>query len=230
MPDTTLIAVLLAGFLGGGHCAGMCGGIVSALSAGAATRLALLLAYNLGRIASYGLAGALAGSAGTWLLRGDLISVQTVLYVVANLILLLVGLYLAGISNMVSGLEVAGRGLWRIVGPTANKFLPIVTAPGAFAVGAIWGWLPCGLVYSTLAIALVSGSAERGAQIMLVFGLGTLPNLLAAGALIRTFARVFRRRVVRMGGGALVFGFGVAGLERATGIGGHIRRGILCMV
>ena len=230
MPEATLLAVFLAGLLGGGHCAGMCGGIVSALSAGAGSRLPLHLAYNTGRIASYTLAGAIAGALGGMALYYDLLPLQLALYVFANLMLILLGLYLAGWSSMVTRLEAVGRRLWRHISPLTGKFLPVNTLPRAFAVGMLWGWLPCGLIYSALAIALVSGGAANGAALMLAFGLGTLPNLLLAGLLLRRARSWFQGRMVRWVSGGLVLGFGIAGLANAAQLGDQIRRGVLCLI
>ena len=230
MPEATLLAVFLAGLLGGGHCAGMCGGIVSALSAGAGSRLPMHLAYNTGRIASYTLAGAIAGALGGMVLYYDLLPLQLALYVFANLMLILLGLYLAGWSSMVTRLEAVGRRLWRHISPLTRKFLPVNTLPRAFAVGMLWGWLPCGLIYSALAIALVSGSAANGAALMLAFGLGTLPNLLLAGLLLRRARSWFQDRMVRWVSGGLVLGFGIAGLANAAQLGDQIRRGVLCLI
>jgi sulfite exporter TauE/SafE len=230
IPETTLLAVGLAGLLGGGHCAGMCGGIVSALSAGAGSRLPLHLAYNAGRIASYALAGAIAGALGGMVLYYDVLPLQLALYVLANLMLILLGLYLAGWSSLVTRLEAPGRRLWRHISPLTTRFLPVDTVPRAFAVGTLWGWLPCGLTYSALAIALASGGAANGAALMLAFGLGTLPNLLLAGLLLRRARSWFQDRMVRLVSGGLVLGFGVAGLANAAQLGDQIRRGVLCLI
>lgn len=230
MPDATLLAVFLAGLLGGGHCAGMCGGIVSALSSSANARFSLHLAYNTGRIASYTLAGAVTGSLGGLVLFYDVLPVQLGLYVVANVMLVLLGLYLAGWSSLVTKLELLGHRLWRRLSPSTRKFLPADTVPRALAVGALWGWLPCGLTYSVLAIALVSGGPANGAGLMLAFGFGTLPNLLAAGLLLTRAGRWLKVRTLRIISGALVLGFGIAGLAHAAQLGEQILRGALCLV
>ncbi|MGQ0579209.1 MAG: sulfite exporter TauE/SafE family protein [Betaproteobacteria bacterium] len=229
-PETTLLAVFLAGLLGGGHCAGMCGGIVGALSSGTGSRFPLHLAYNGGRIASYSAAGAVAGALGGMVLYYDVLPLQLALYVLANLMLILLGLYLAGWSSLVTRLEAAGRWLWREISPLTRRFLPVDTMPRAFAVGTLWGWLPCGLTYGALAIALVSAGAANGALLMLAFGLGTLPNLLLAGLLLRRARSWFQGRVVRWVSGGLVLGFGIAGLANAAQLADQIRRGVLCLV
>lgn len=228
--DLSLAAVFLVGLLGGGHCAGMCGGIVGALSSQHAGGKPLLhLAYSTGRIASYSLAGAIAGSVGgLGLLFSEILPVQLGLYVLANAMLLVLGLYLAGLSPLAAKFEAAGRFLWRRVEPLTRGLVPADTLPRALAVGALWGWIPCGLVYGVLATALLSGSASRGATVMLAFGLGTLPNLLLAGLLIRSATRMFQASVFRTICGALVFGFGVSGLARAFELTDKIRAGLLC--
>lgn len=231
MPEASLLAVFVVGLLGGGHCAGMCGGIVGALSAQpGGGRPALHLAYSTGRIASYAVAGAVAGSiGGLGLLLSDVLPIQLALYVLANLMLLVLGLYLAGMSSLAVRFEAAGRWLWARLRPLTRHLVPANTVPRALGVGILWGWIPCGLVYGVLATALFAGSAGDGAMLMAAFGLGTLPNLLAAGLLMGRIGRVFRARTFRTICGALVFGFGAAGLAHAFDIGEHIRRGVLCL-
>jgi hypothetical protein len=90
--------------------------------------------------------------------------------------------------------------------------LPVNTVPRALGLGALWGWLPCGLVYSVLIAALASGSAARGALIMLVFGLGTLPNLLVIGLFWESVKGWVQSPNVRLAAGLMVMAFGVYGL------------------
>ena len=232
MPDTGFVAVFLIGLLGGSHCAGMCGGIVSALSVQLPKRRPawpLHLAYNIGRIASYSVAGALMGAIGSFrLLLGQMLPVEIALYVAANLMLVALGLYLLGLPRVLAPTERLGQALWRRIQPVTRRFLPARSAAQAFPLGMLWGWLPCGLVYSVLATALLSGSALRGAAIMLCFGLGTLPNLLLAGVLLARFRRLAQLAVVRTASGLLVLGFGVFGLAHATTLGGRLWQGLIC--
>ncbi len=230
MPESTFAAVFLAGLFGGGHCAAMCGGVIGALSAQGRFAFSLQLAYNFGRIGSYAAAGAAAGALGSLILLKDLLPLQIALYGLANLMLVVLGLYLAGWSAFVTRLEAPGRWLWRWISPLTRRFLPADTVPRALAIGAIWGWLPCGLTYSVLAIALMSSSGANGAVLMAAFGLGTLPNLLAAGMLMQRVRPWFRNRIGRWIAGGLVLGFGVAGLVHATQLGDQLRRGVLCLV
>ena len=235
MPDSGFLAVFLIGLLGGVHCAGMCGGIVSALSLqmpGAAERSApawsIHLAYNLGRIASYVVAGALIGALGSLgLLLSNWLPVQLGLYVVANLMMVALGLYLTGLTQTLAFTERAGQWLWRRVQPATKRFLPVRGAAQAFPLGMLWGWLPCGLVYSVLTMTLVSGSAARGAATMLAFGLGTLPNLMLAGLLLARFRNVVQGRAVRLASGLIVLGFGVWGLFNAAALGGNLWQGVV---
>lgn len=213
MPDSAFLALFLVGLLGGTHCVGMCGGIVGALSMGGPARWSLHLAYNGGRIASYAAAGGLAGAlGGAGLLLDGALPVRVVLYLLANLMLIALGLYLLGITKALAFTEQAGQKLWQHVQPISKRFLPARTVGQAFPLGLVWGWLPCGLVYSALATALTAGSAGRGALLMLVFGLGTLPNLLLAGMLLGRLNEFTRKPSVRMISGLLVLGFGLYGL------------------
>lgn len=213
MPESSFLALFIVGLLGGTHCVGMCGGIVSALSMGSGGRLSLHLAYNAGRILSYALAGAVAGALGgaSMVLAGQL-PVRLVLYVLANLMLVALGVYLMGVTRALSFLERAGQSLWRRVQPLTRRFLPARTVAQAFPLGLLWGWLPCGLVYSALVSALTSGSALAGAGMMLAFGLGTLPNLLLAGLLLARLNEFTRKPVLRLTAGLVVSFFGLWGL------------------
>ncbi len=211
--DNSLLALFIVGLLGGGHCAGMCGGIVGALSLQTpqgGTAVLLHLAYNLGRIGSYALAGLLAGLLGQ--AAGNLLALQNVLYLVASLMLVAMGLYLLGFTQFLAPLERGGQALWLRIQPLTKRFLPVRGVAQALPLGLLWGWLPCGLVYSALTTALASGSAGQGALLMLAFGLGTLPNLLLAGLLLARFRRFAQARVVRMVSGFLVLGYGIIGI------------------
>ncbi len=222
MPESGYPALFIVGLLGGAHCVGMCGGIVGALSMGASPRLSLHLAYNGGRLLSYVLAGALVGAvgglglalSGQWPLR-------IVLYAFANLMLVALGFYLMGASRMLLFVEHAGQGLWRRLQPLTRRFLPARTVGQAFPLGLLWGWLPCGMVYSALVTAMTSGSALHGAGLMLAFGLGTLPNLLLAGLLAARMKACTAHPQLRRCAGLLILAFGLWGLLgvlRLTGL------------
>jgi uncharacterized protein len=215
--DATYAAAFIVGLLGGVHCAGMCGGIVGALTMGlpAALRarpvsmLPFLLAYNAGRVLSYGAAGALMGGLGY--LAVQLVAVhhaQRVLQSLAGLFMVSLGLYLGGWWRGLARIEQAGVGLWRYIHPLGRRLLPVRTAPQALLLGALWGWLPCGLVYSVLIWAMTAGSARAGGLLLLSFGIGTLPTLLAMGVVYAWLATTLRTGLVRRSAGALVVLFG----------------------
>ncbi|MDZ5602319.1 sulfite exporter TauE/SafE family protein [Pseudomonas sp. RP23018S] len=204
-------SAFVLGLLGGGHCLGMCGGLMSALTFAIPAeqrgrRLRLLVAYNVGRVLSYACAGLLLGLAG-WALASSPLALG--LRVLAGLLLICMGLYLAGWWSGLTRVEALGRGLWRHLQPLARRLLPVSSLPRALLLGALWGWLPCGLVYSTLLWAASQGNASHSAWLMLAFGLGTWPVLLATGLAAERVAALLRRRSVRRAGGLLVMLFGL---------------------
>ena len=190
-----------------------------------ASTLARVLAYNAGRIASYMLVGAIAGALGggaqgVAALTG-MAGAQLLLYWLANLMLVALGLYLMNAWRGLAWLEQGGRLLWQraqpAMAPLMRTLLPAERPQQAFALGALWGWLPCGMVYSVLLTAMLSGSAPDGALVMLAFGLGTLPMLTSLGLLGARLQAALRHRAMRITCGVLVLGFGLLGLARAMG-------------
>lgn len=222
--EFSYLSAFLVGLLGGVHCVGMCGGIVGALTLGlprelqgrARAMLPYLLAYNAGRIASYTAAGALMGGVG-WLAANALAvhQAQQVLQAVAGVFMIALGLYLAGWWYGLTRVEQAGAVLWRRLEPVGRRLLPVRSPPQALLLGMVWGWLPCGLVYSVLIWAIASGSPAEGGLLLLAFGLGTLPNLLAAGIFAAALSAWVRRGWVRAAAGVLVIGFGLWTLQSA---------------
>lgn len=218
MNEFSIVAVLMVGLLGGVHCLGMCGSIVGIFTTQVPkdrSRWPFHMAYSSGRILSYTLAGALVGAVGqAGLLMRDAVPVQHLMFALSSLMLVALGLYLAGVWGVVRHLERFGGGLWQRLQPYTRRLLPVNTVPRALGLGALWGWLPCGLVYSVLITALASGSAAQGALIMLAFGLGTLPNLLAIGMFWESVKGWVQSPKVRLGAGLLVVALGVYGLVR----------------
>lgn len=216
MTDFSIIAVFFVGLLGGVHCLGMCGSIVGILTAQLPqdkVRWPFHLAYSSGRVASYSLAGALVGAVGqAGLLLRDQVPIQHLLFALSSLMLIALGLYLAGLWNLVRRIEGVGKSLWQAIQPMTRGLFPVTTTLRAFLLGTLWGWLPCGLVYSVLVTSLASGDAKHGALIMLAFGLGTLPNLLAIGLFWEKIKGMVQSPKVRMAAGLLVAAFGVYGL------------------
>lgn len=252
MLETTLLAVFITGLFGGLHCAGMCGGIVSALSfrppvakikfnsgyafanstlsGGSASNISTCsttcrctasqrwvtqLLYNSGRLTTYAILGAGAGAVGSvsrWM--SIALPVQQLAFLITNVLLILMGLYLGGVKRIGQSFEKLGGELWRHLYPHALNRLKAPGAASAVLAGALWGLVPCGMVYGVLVAALFSGSALDGAGLMLAFGVGTLPSLLAlgtAGTWIKTKSKQIR---FRRGAGGLIVLFGVIGLLR----------------
>lgn len=213
MIETSYWVLFLAGLLGGGHCIGMCGGIVTALTLNLPDnrqRWLILLSYNVGRLASYTLIGILLGGlaeAGLSLLTTR--PFQLALLLLANLMLIAMGLYLAGFSRAITMIESLGRPIWARLQPWVARLLPVRHAGSALLAGMIWGWLPCGLVYSASLSALATGSALHGGGAMLAFGLGTLPNLLLIGVFADTLRQWIQKRPVRLTAGLVVAAMGV---------------------
>ena len=218
----SLVGAVTVGLLGGVHCVGMCGGIVGALSIAspdrkASSKVPMLLSYNSGRLFSYGVAGGLFGALGQLSLPLQQVQLmQSVLAVVAGLMMLLLGLYIGGWSRLLRHVEVVGGYFWRSIEPLGRNLLPVRNPLQGLLLGMLWGWLPCGLVYSMLIWALASGSALDGSLLLLAFGIGTLPNLLATGLLANRFVSFVQQPRMRTIAGLMLIAFGVYTLSRAA--------------
>lgn len=215
------ITAFLAGLFGGVHCVGMCGGIVGALAVGLPPmsrqrleiRTAYLLAYNLGRITTYAIAGAIVGWSGN--LAGGLLEeyqAWVILRFVAALFMIAIGLYLGGWWYGLTRVEQLGNAIWQRIRPLGQRLLPVNHPAKALALGLLWGWLPCGLVYSMLIWALAAGGWREGALFLTAFGLGTLPTLLAVGFAWAMVGDALRLPRARRLAGAMVVIFGVVTL------------------
>jgi len=205
----TPFAAFVLGLLASGHCVLMCGGITSALGLATARdahghpRRLLLLGYQLGRISSYALAGLLIGTAGgavVGLLDGD--TTRLVLRIATAAALGLAALVMLGVvRDPGAGL---GRRIWPRLAPLGRRLLPVTSLPRAFAFGAVWGWMPCGFVYTILLVAALTARPIEGAATMAAFGLGTLPALFAASWAAPRVAALANRGGLRRSAGALL--------------------------
>lgn len=218
MDEFVYVAAFIMGFFGGTHCVGMCGGIVGVLSYGLAEEkrgdwwasFPYILAYNLGRLSSYALAGAIVGGLSLWALDlSSLDGLKQTLKIVAGIFMLVLGLYLGGWWHGLLRVEQLGQGLWRHLEPIGRRFMPVRTLRQALVLGMVWGWLPCGLVYTALILSLTATSIQQGAMVMLSFGLGTLPTVMAMGLLASLFTSIVREPWVRQLAGAMVILFGL---------------------
>lgn len=196
-------SAFIIGLLGSGHCIAMCGGITTMLTSAISTnkydsneqipvnnpvnnineqkkpasKFTLVFCYNLGRIASYSFIGAIVGFTGSIAAKNIGLPLAS-LRMISAIFVILLGLYLGQWLMWLNRIEALGKKLWLHISPLASRVIPVNTPLKALGLGAIWGWLPCGLVYSTLTWALASSNIIDGASIMFFFGLGTLPALL----------------------------------------------------
>jgi len=227
--ETSYFAAFLVGLLGGVHCIGMCGGIVGALCLGLErnvnqtaqqdfkTSLPFLLSYNAGRISSYTFAGVLMGGIG-WLGSHlfTLYSLQQTLEVIAAIFMLMLGLYIAGWWKGLANIErLGGKVIWSRLEPFGRRFMPVRSYQHAFLLGLVWGWLPCGLVYSVVIWTISTQSPLEGGLLMLSFGLGTLPNLLLMGVFASTLNRFIQQPWVRQVAGVMIMLFAAVMFYRA---------------
>ncbi len=216
--EISYLTAFIAGLLGGVHCLGMCGGIVGALTFGIKggsnkSSLPYLIAYNSGRIMSYTLAGILVG--GISMLASNLPilhNVQFALQIFATLFMIALGLYIGGWWFGLRKIEKAGGLIWKQIEPISRRFIPVKSTFQAFILGSLWGWLPCGLVYTILIWSISTGNAVEGGLLMLSFGLGTLPLLLAMGIFATSLSSFIRKNWVRALAGGIIIAFGVFSL------------------
>ena len=215
--------------VGGLHCAGMCGGIVGALQLNrprdlSAARLAA--GYHVGRLVSYSLGGLLAGLLGAALYAADGMPVQAALLAVGGLMLLAIGASMFGRNAWLKRIEPAGAWLWRFVAPLARRVYPPRSGWQALAAGLAWGWIPCGMVYAALPLALVAGGPLQGMLVMLAFGAGTLPNMLAVDVAVHSIGRAGAAQAsrslawVRPLAGAAIVVFGISAMAHAARVAG----------
>jgi sulfite exporter TauE/SafE len=214
-------SAFLLGLFSTVHCIGMCGGIIGALSLSLPAEIrnhkprlfVFVTTYNIGRLLSYTLAGLIAGAVGTGVLASaGFDQGHVVLQYIGVAMMVAIGIYLAGWLPQLSIVEKIGVPLWRKLEPVGRKLLPVASLPKALAYGAIWGWLPCGLVYFVLIWALTAGDALRGALMMLAFGLGTLPTLLTAGFMTSWVTRFARNPTARVIVGLLIIAMAIGSL------------------
>ena len=212
---TSLLSAFLLGLFSTAHCIAMCGSVIGALtlSLPASIRqspramLPYVFNYNLGRIISYALAGLLVAALVSPL--NDIGGLQWLRYL-SVAFMVAMGLYLAGWLPRFAKIETIGTPIWRFLQPLGQKCLPVKSLKQAFAFGAIWGWLPCGLVYAALVMAATTGDAVTGGLTMLAFGLGTLPAVMGAGFFVGFLSAVARNIWFRRAAGILIILMAVA--------------------
>lgn len=207
-----ILTALAAGFFGSPHCLGMCGGIVGALSFALAQqtprqRFLLQSVYHVGRLLSYSLLGLMVGLLGQGLLSP--LAGSKWPYIFTSLMMIMFGLYLSGWWRGLDKLEVFGGKIWQAMLPLRKKFMPINSVARALIAGMLWGFLPCGLVYSALALALSSANPITAGSVMLAFGMGTLPMMLLAGTTAGALKQKLQQQGWRTANGLLIMAFGL---------------------
>lgn len=213
MTIALLVAALLMGFFGSPHCLGMCGGLVTAFGlsmkdASPAKRRGLVATYHFGRLLSYASLGLIAGLIGTTILE-PLMRGNSTPRILLGLILVFVGLTMLGLPFL-NKLERLGMRFWQVLAPLRKKVFPLNTFPRALAAGLLWGFLPCGLVYGALLIAVVAHNPLSGAALMFVFGLGTIPMLVATHETVGWLRNHIGRLRLRQVNGFIMMLSGVA--------------------
>jgi len=228
-----LFSAFIIGLLGSGHCIAMCGGITTMLTSALpqhkhaangqipingqaiqdekikpTSKFILVINYNIGRIVSYCIIGAIVGFTGSIAAKNIGMPLAG-LRMFSAIFVILLGLYLGQWLMWLNRIEAVGKVLWQYISPLAQKAIPVSSPAKAFSLGAIWGWLPCGLVYSTLTWALASGSLVTGASIMLFFGIGTLPALLTLSLSFNSIKNLLVKPTLRKSMALLLITFGI---------------------
>ena len=205
-------AALVTGLLGSAHCFGMCAGIsglfaVSANVQSLKTQVPKAIVYNTGRVVSYAVLGALVALLG----KGAVDSIPALgppVRLASGILIILVGLQLAFNWRLLAPLETAGAKIWQRIAPAAKGLVPVETLPQALGLGLIWGWLPCGLVYSVLLLAATTTDPAAGSLVMIAFGVGTMPAMIATGVSASKIAQFMSGK--RLGAGLLIVIIGLA--------------------
>lgn len=201
--NSSYFVAFLMGLISSMHCAGMCGSIIGTLTLSLKPEIRnnkkllfpFVLNYNLGRILSYTMAGAIAGVIQTlFTLPFAEGQGHRFLQILSAVVMSSAGLYIAGWFPRFAYIEKAGAKFWKIIEPFGRKLIPVQSLSQAFLFGMIWGWLPCGLVYTALAVATTAGAIHNSALTMLAFGFGTLPAVMGVGIMTGLLARLSHMR------------------------------------
>lgn len=212
---SSLITAFLLGLFSTAHCIAMCGSVIGALTLSLPAEIReqprrmfpYVLNYNLGRILSYAIGGGIVGALASPL--NNIGGLQWLQYL-SVIIMVSMGLYLAGWFPRFAHIERIGGPVWRWLQPVGQKFLPVKSLKQAFFLGAVWGWLPCGLVYAALVMAATTGDAVYSASVMLAFGLGTLPAVMGAGLFVGFLTMLARKPWFRKAAGLLIIAMAIA--------------------
>ena len=207
-----LAAALVTGFLGSAHCFGMCGGISGLFAVNANVQslrrqVPKAIAYNVGRVLTYAVLGAIVALLGKGAV-GSIPQLAAPVRLASGILIILIGLQLAFNWRILAPLETAGARIWQRIAPAARGLVPVETTVQALGLGLVWGWLPCGLVYSVLLLAATTAEPANGGLVMIAFGLGTMPAMIATGLSASKLAQFMSRK--RVGVGVLIVLLGLA--------------------
>ncbi|MDD1628037.1 MAG: sulfite exporter TauE/SafE family protein [Methylococcaceae bacterium] len=199
--SSSYLVAFIMGLFSSMHCIGMCGSIIGTLTLSLSPDirnnkkllLPFVFNYNFGRITSYTIAGALVGIIEALLTMhlGETHG-HRVLQLLSAAIMASAGLYIAGWFPRFAYIEKAGTHIWKKIEPYGRKLIPVKSRTQAYLFGMVWGWLPCGLVYAALTLAVTAGDVSKSALTMLAFGLGTLPAVMGVGIMTSVLTRLSR--------------------------------------
>jgi len=199
------LLALTTGILGGfGHCIGMCGPLVVSYALVHAAppqpifiRIAPHVLYNLGRITTYAFIGGIMGLSGSFVnIAGRLAGIQNVVAIAAGVMMIFMGLSIAGIGGTTAWIEKHNLSVLR----TAQSVHASSSILRYYPLGLLLGLLPCGLSYTVFIASAGTGGLLPGTLTALLFGLGTLPALLAFGAVMSSLSAFLRGRIYRTSG------------------------------
>jgi len=199
-------AAFVTGLLGSAHCFGMCAGLSGLFAVNASvvslrSQLPMAIVYNAGRILSYAFLGILVATVGQSVVRA-IPDIAAPVRLAGGLLIVIVGLQVAFGWRFLAPLEQAGATIWKRIAPAAKGLLPVTTLPKALGLGLLWGWLPCGLVYSVLLLAATTANALNGGLVMIAFGIGTMPAMIMTGISASRLSQFLSRK--RLGAGLLI--------------------------
>lgn len=217
MIDPLFSMALLTGLLGSGHCLGMCGGLVAALSLSADRQrsgIPFHLLYHTGRVATYTLIGLAVGWLGSAIAYAEAFATfARVTLLGSDLFIILAGLGSAGLFRGFNLLSLECAGPVRALTFAVRGLRHLPPAVAALPLGLLFGFIPCGFLYAMAITAAQSAAPLQGAQIMLAFGLGTAPSLLLFGT-AANWLESRARRWMLLGAGAMVALMGAYNLFR----------------
>jgi len=245
--STLFLTIFIGALVSGWHCALMCGGIAAGLerakqNSSALQNVAALrfisrknlvfeqFLTHLGRISTYVLLGVLAGTLGFPLWQQGWLPVQRALFALAALIFLFQGYrVLTKNKRKTSAWEVWLNTKTAALWSKLSKSIQQQGRKPHFLVGLVWGLVPCGLIYSILPLAFLSGDGVSGGLLMLAFGLGTLPNLLIISGFSARLASWGHQAWTRYMAASLMIFTGLFGLYRAFTLPDALLKGGFCI-